>query len=217
MQKFSVITKPLLFILVILAVPLYAVEKGDWIVRAGYTNINPSPDNGNVVKIDDKSNLTATFTYLLSNNIGLEVLAGLPFEHEIFDKALGSGLKIASAKHLPPTVTLQYFFNPNTKFRTYVGIGLNHTFFFKEETTGPLKGASLDIGRSTDFAIQIGADWALSNQIILNLDIRKYNIESKAKVTNINNSNLSGVLPDIFEFDVPINPITIGLSLVKEF
>jgi outer membrane protein len=118
---------------------------------------------------------------------------------------------------LPPTITAQYYFNPNSKFRTYVGLGLNHTFFFKEATSGPLDGASLDISRSTDLAFQIGVDWALSNQIILNIDIRKYNIESTARVTNINNSSLKGILPNIFEFDVPIDPITIGISLVKEF
>jgi|TARA_B110000014_G_C20121584_1_gene594608 outer membrane protein len=217
MQKISLITKTLLFILILLSGSIYAVEKGDWIIRAGYTNINPASNNGSIVDVDDKSNLTATFAYLITDNLGIEVLAGLPFEHEIFDKALGTGLKIASAKHLPPTITAQYYFNPNSKFRSYIGIGLNHTFFFKEETVGPLEGSSLDIGRSTDLVFQIGFDWALSDQIILNLDIRKFNIESKAKVTNIDNSSLKGILPNTFEFDVPIDPTTIGLSLVKEF
>ena len=217
MQKLSLITKQLLFILILLSGSIYAVEKGDWIIRAGYTNINPASDNGNIVNVEDKSNLTATFAYLVSDNIGIEILAGLPFEHEIFDKALGTGLKIASVKHLPPTITAQYYFNPNSKFRTYVGLGLNHTFFFKEATSGPLDGASLDISRSTDLAFQIGVDWALSNQIILNIDVRKYNIKSTARVTNVNNSSLRDILPNIFEFDVPIDPITIGISLVKEF
>ncbi len=77
-----------------------AVEKGDWIVRGGYTNINPTSNNGEIVDLGDKSNLTATFAYLVTDNVGVEVLAGLPFKHEIYDKALGTGLKIGSGTHL---------------------------------------------------------------------------------------------------------------------
>ena len=194
-----------------------ALEKGDWIVRGGYTNINPTSNNGEIVNLGDKSNLTATFAYLVTDNVGVEVLAGLPFKHEIFDKALGTGLKIGTGTHLPPTVTLQYYFNNNSNIRPYLGLGLNYTFFFKEETTGPLSGASLDIGSSTDLAFQFGVDWKLSESLILNLDVRKFNIESTATVTNIENSSLKDTLPPTVSFVVPIDPLTIGLSLAWEF
>jgi outer membrane protein len=194
-----------------------AVEKGDWIVRGGYTNINPTSNNGEIVDLGDKSNLTATFAYLVTDNVGVEVLAGLPFKHEIYDKALGTGLKIGSGTHLPPTVTLQYYFNNNSNVRPYLGVGLNYTFFFKEETSGPLAGASLDIGSSTGLAYQFGVDWKLNENLILNLDVRKFNIESTATVTNIANSSLKDVLPAELSFEVPIDPLTIGLSLAWEF
>ncbi len=194
-----------------------AVEKGDWIVRGGYTNINPTSNNGEIVDLGDKSNLTATFAYLVTDNVGVEVLAGLPFKHEVYDKALGTGLKIGSGTHLPPTVTLQYYFNNNSNVRPYLGVGLNYTFFFKEETSGPLAGASLDIGSSTGLAYQFGVDWKLNENLILNLDVRKFNIESTATVTNIANSSLKDVLPAELSFEVPIDPLTIGLSLAWEF
>ena len=194
-----------------------AVEKGDWIVRGGYTNINPTSNNGEIVDLGDKSNLTVTFAYLVTDHIGVEVLAGLPFKHEIYDKALGTGLKIGSGTHLPPTVTLQYYFNNNSNVRPYLGVGLNYTFFFKEETSGPLAGASLDIGSSTVLAYQFGVDWKLNENLILNLDVRKFNIESTATVTNIANSSLKDVLPAELSFEVPIDPLTIGLSLAWEF
>ena len=194
-----------------------AVEKGDWIVRGGYTNINPTSNNGEIIDLGDKSNLTVTFAYLVTDHIGVEVLAGLPFKHEIYDKALGTGLKIGSGTHLPPTVTLQYYFNNNSNVRPYLGVGLNYTFFFKEETSGPLAGASLDIGSSTGLAYQFGVDWKLNENLILNLDVRKFNIESTATVTNIANSSLKDVLPAELSFEVPIDPLTIGLSLAWEF
>ena len=194
-----------------------AVEKGDWIIRGGFTNINPISDNGDVVNVDDKSNATATFSYLVTDSIGFEVLAGLPFEHAIYDKALGTGIKIASAQHLPPTVTLQYYLNPKSNLRTYFGLGHNYTFFFKEKTSGPLEGASLDIGSSTGLVYQLGFDWRFSENLILNLDVRKFNLESSATVTNIDNSSLSDVLPASLVFDVPLDPLTIGLGLSFEF
>ena len=94
---------------------------------------------------------------------------------------------------------------------------MNYTFFFKEETSGPLAGASLDIGSSTGLAYQFGVDWKLNENLILNLDVRKFNIESTATVTNIANSSLKDVLPAELSFEVPIDPLTIGLSLAWEF
>jgi len=196
---------------------IYAVEKGDWIVRGGFTNIDPISDNGEIVSVDDNSNATATFSYLVTDNIGVEILAGLPFEHDISDKALGTGLKIASAQHLPPTVTLQYYLNPLSNFRTYLGLGYNYTFFFKEKTQGPLQGASLDIGSSTGLVYQLGFDWRFAENFILNIDIRKFNLESTATVTNIENSSLKDVLPSNLIFDVPLDPLTIGVGLSFEF
>ncbi|HJM14755.1 MAG TPA: OmpW family outer membrane protein [SAR86 cluster bacterium] len=203
--------------ILILAAPLHAIEKGDWIIRAGYTNIDPVSDNGDIVSVHDKSNLTATFAYLVSDNVGIEVLAGLPFEHDIYDKALNTGLKIGSGKHLPPTVSLQYYFTPKAKIRPYIGLGLNYTFFFKEETSGPLSGASLDLGSSTGLVYQFGIDWQLENNVTFNLDVRKFNLETKANVTNIDNSSLVDVLPATLSFDTPLDPVTIGIGLTWVF
>jgi outer membrane protein len=188
-----------------------------WIIRGGVTNINPKTNNGNIVSLGDRKNLTTTITYLYNENIGIELLAGLAFKHNIYDKALGTGLKIASASHLPPTVTFQYYFRNNTNLTPYIGLGLNHTFFFKEKTTGPLAGADLKIGSSTDFAFQLGADWFISDRLTLNFDVRKFKIKNKATVTNIGNSSLSNILPEELVFDVPIDPITLGIHLVWHF
>lgn len=195
-----------------MAAPIHSLEKGDWIVRAGYTNINPASNNGEIVNVDAKSNLTATFAYLVSSNVGLEILAGLPFEHEIFDKALGTGLKIGSGTHLPPTVSVQYYLSPSSNIRPYLGLGLNHTFFFDEKTDGPLKGASLDLGSSTGLVYQLGIDWELDKNLILNIDIRKFDLETTASVTNIDRSPLKDTLPASLNFNVPLDPVTVGIG-----
>ena len=50
---------------------------------------------------------TITGEYFLKDNLGIEVLAALPFQHDI--NVVGVG-KVGSTKHLPPTVSLQYYF-----------------------------------------------------------------------------------------------------------
>ena len=42
-----------------------------WIIRGGVTNINPKTNNGNIVSLGDRKNLTTTITYLYNENIGI--------------------------------------------------------------------------------------------------------------------------------------------------
>ncbi len=51
------------------------LKENTWIVRTGYTNINPQSNNGDIVNVGGQSNFTTTFVYFLNNNIGIEVLA----------------------------------------------------------------------------------------------------------------------------------------------
>jgi outer membrane protein len=95
-------------------------QAADWLLRVGAHNVNPKSDNHAVVNVDDGTMLTFNLTYLFTENWGLEVLAALPFSHDI---NLNAGGRVAETKHLPPTVSVQYHFLPNAKFRPYIGVG----------------------------------------------------------------------------------------------
>ena len=198
----------ILTIFMVLSANSYAVQKGDWIIRGGLTNIAPQDNTGGVVTVDDKTNLTATIAYLVTDNIGVEVLLGLPFKHNLNS----GGVKVGEGTHLPPTLTAQYYFNETKAgFRPYVGVGYNYTFFLEDKitiATGGLAGGNLKIGDSNGFAYQLGFDLEISEGFGINLEIRRFNIENKARITNI-------VSP--MEFNVALDPTTIGLSLYKEF
>ena len=92
-----------------------ADEGGDWVVKAGVHTVVPESNNGRLgdgaLKTDVGSDTrpTVTLEYLLNRNWGIEALAALPFEHEVNL----NGAKAATVKHLPPTVSVQYHFNPN--------------------------------------------------------------------------------------------------------
>jgi len=193
-------------VLIFSAQGVYAYEEGDIVVRAGFSKITPQSNNGDIVNVGSKSNATAAISYFFSESISAEVLLGLPFEHSIFTK---TGDKVGKAKHLPPTFLVQYHLNTIGKFSPYVGIGLNHTFFLSEKATGSLEGSKLDITSSTGFVAQLGLDYELKSNLILNLDIRKHQINPSAILRGADNSAV--------KFDVPLDPVTVGLGIVFKF
>jgi outer membrane protein len=156
-----------------------AMDQGDWLIRAGVTNVDPKSNNHDVVSVDSATSVTFNFTYMMTANWGVEVLAAYPFEHDIY---LVDGPKVGSTKHLPPTVSLQYHFAPASTFQPYVGFGVNYTYFFSENTTGALQGVNLNLDDSWGLAGEVGADIMLNEQWFLNLSARWIDIDTKAKL-----------------------------------
>ena len=156
-----------------------AHDKGDWLFRIGGMNVDPKSNNGEVVDVKSDSSITLTFSYLLTENWAIDVLAAYPFEHGI---NLKGGDRVAKTKHLPPTVSLQYHFLPQADFQPYVGLGLNYTNFFDEETTGALEGADLSLDDSWGVAAQVGFDYMINEKWFWNVDVRWINIETDASL-----------------------------------
>jgi outer membrane protein len=182
-----------------------AAQAGDssaWILRVGAHDVEPKSSNHSVVNVDAARMLTFNLTRKLNDNWGVEVLAALPFQHDI---NLNTGGKVADVKHLPPTVSVQYHFAPHAKFRPYVGAGLNATIFFSEHTTGALAGADLDLDTSFGPAAQLGMDLDISENWFLNADLRWMDIDTGAKLDGASLGN------------VAIDPVTFGISVGRKF
>ncbi|BAE67851.1 hypothetical protein [Xanthomonas oryzae pv. oryzae MAFF 311018] len=62
-----------------------------------------------------------------SPTTGIDVLAALPFQHDIAIRDLG---RVGSTKHLPPVISLEYHFNAQGKLSRFVGAGIHYTCFF---------------------------------------------------------------------------------------
>ena len=184
------------------ALPTQAQDAGDWIWRVGVHNVRPKSDNHALVNVDAAASLTFNATYMFAPNWGVEVLAALPFEHDI---NLNGGGKVAQAKHLPPTVSVQYHLNPNGAWGPYVGAGLNYTLFFDEKTRGALAGAKLELDPSLGLAAQAGLDIELGSDWFANVDARWLDIETDAKVNGARIGN------------VVIDPLAFGLSIGRRF
>jgi outer membrane protein len=207
----------------VLAAPVASAwEPGDFYMRLGATNIDPDDPNGDIdltavdpalgkqdIEVDDSWGVTFTGSYQWKENWAIEVLAAVPYEHDIELEDLG---KVGETKHLPPTVTLQYHFLPDGKFQPYVGAGINYTIFFDDGAEGALEalGGDLEIDdNSFGLAGQIGFDYMLNDRWFLNLDFRYISIETDAKVT------IPGV--GTIKEDVDINPFLYGINVGYKF
>jgi outer membrane protein len=155
------------------------MDQGDWLIRFGVSNVDPESNNHPDVSVDSATSATFNFTYMMTANWAVELLAAYPFEHDIY---LVGGPEVGSTKHLPPTVSLQYHFMPDAMFQPYLGLGVNYTNFFSEKLYGPLEGASLKLDDSWGFAGEIGADIMLGETWFLNVNARYIGIESDATV-----------------------------------
>ena len=179
-----------------------AAEPSPWVFRLGVHDVEPKSNNSDVVSVDSARMLTFNLTRMLDEHWGVEVLAALPFQHDI---KLNTGGKVADVKHLPPTVSVQYHFSPNAKFRPYVGAGLNATIFFSEHTTGALDGHDLSLGSSFGAAAQAGMDVDITESWFVNADLRWLDIDTKARLDGASLGT------------VAIDPLTFGISVGRRF
>ena len=171
-----------------------AHQAGDIIVRAGAITVDPHEDSSNVkiggvkaagtaATLDSDTQLGLNFAYMLTDKLGIDLLAATPFSHDVGTKGLG-GLKLGSVKHLPPTLSLVYYpLDSKSAFQPYVGAGINYTWFFDDKLSSEAEGAGfrgLDMKDSWGLAAQIGADYMLTDKLMLNAQIRYIDIETKA-------------------------------------
>ncbi len=199
-----------------------AFEKGDFIIRAGLATVSPDESSSNIIvgsdlgvnlRVDDNTQLGLNFAYFLSDNLNVEVLAATPFKHDVnfgVNDPLGTGDQLGEVTHLPPTITVNYYFkDASSKFQPYVGAGLNYTIFFDEEFTNAndqagLKDLSLD--NSFGLAAQFGLDYMINENWFANGSVRWIDIDTEASF------NLNGTpgRVDSIEIDPWVYTVSIG-------
>ena len=165
--------------------PVFAQSAGDWTVGLGVHQVDPKSDNGALaggtlpLSIGSDARPSVTFEYFVRDNLGIEVLGALPFKHDIAVKGVG---KVGQTKHLPPTFTLQYHFNSQGTVSPLLGLGVNYTTFFSEDTTGALEGARLELGDSWGLAAHAGLDFKVGDRSSVRVDVRWADIDTTVEV-----------------------------------
>jgi outer membrane protein len=165
-----------------------SAEKGDWLFRVGMSQLNPDETNLVVPGVGDlvvDSDLSPTFnvSYFLTDHISTELLAAWPFTHGIDLKTGGGGVeRVGYVDHLPPTLSLNWHFNPNGTLRPYIGAGVNYTLFSGEETRGTLAPFDLSMDDTVGASGQVGIDIGTGGNWFANLNVRYIQIESDAEL-----------------------------------
>ncbi|MCA6062771.1 OmpW/AlkL family protein [Thalassolituus marinus] len=178
------------------AMPALAYEAGDIIVKAGLVNVAPKDNSADTsavtslvlakadnssMEIDSNVQLGITGVYMVTNNFGVEVLAATPFEHTASVKGGDlDGTDLVTVKHLPPTVSAQYYpMDAASKLQPYIGLGLNHTFFFdeKDEAGLGIKGLKPSWG----LTYSAGVDYMIDDKWLVNAAVWKMDIDTEVK------------------------------------
>lgn len=183
----------------LIGTPALAHEAGDILLRAGAAMVAPNdsssristgatgPIPGTKATVGNNTQLGLTLGYMVTDKIGIELLAATPFSHRINVKGIGAPIdgKFADVKHLPPTLTLQYYPMPNaSRWQPYVGAGINYTTFFSESLTSAQKAngfSRLHLSDSWGLALQVGSDWKINERWMLNASIWHIDIDTTAR------------------------------------
>lgn len=191
----------LMALILALAAGMAQAAQGDWLGRARVIHIAPDASSSALgLDASNETTLELDFTYFVTNKLGLELILATK-QHDV----TSNGARIGEVTHLPPTLTLQYHFAPDSpSFRPYVGAGVNYTRFYDINL---LNGAATVEKSSWGGALQLGADFPINKTFFINVDVKKIWIDTDVKLT------ATGATAANFK----INPVIFGLGVGMKF
>ena len=212
-----------------------AYEQGDVVLRAGVVTVVPNDDSdaiilpgqpedllANGVGVDNGTAISLIGAWMVNDKWGLELLAATPFEHDIDVQDLG--IAAGSVKHLPPTLSLQWYPRGGMPgWQPYLGLGLNYTTFVDEEVDPALGGvlgevlgassAELSLDDSFGWAAQAGVDIPINESWAFNLGVWYIDIATTASV----NAGFDDGSSATVNFDVDIDPLVWNVGFSYKF
>ena len=194
--------------------------EGNWMVRLRATNLGMenSSDAGtgtltpallpsNSLKASDKTIPEVDISYFFAPNWAAELILTVPQRHDVRISQGPLAEAVGSFKHLPPTLLLQYHFNPTGTLRPYVGAGVNYTIISGvrlHSNIAPAVDLKLE-NHSVGLAYQIGADYRLQNNWFINVDLKKIYIDTDLMANGVKSSHLK------------LDPLAFSVGVGKRF
>ena len=193
-------------------------------VKVGWNKIMPKVRStelsapslpGATIDIKSASALFFTATYMITDDISVEALGGLPYKHDIIGTGSVQGVgKIGSIHQISPTVLLQYrFMAADGPFRPYIGAGPTFAKFYGTKGSAALTavtnpgGPPTTIGGDTEWGgtLQAGANYKIDKHWFLDAEVLKTFISTKAQLSTGQ------------ETRARLNPIAINASIGYTF
>jgi len=199
------------------SLPAHAQSKGDWLIRAGLTSVNPQVKSGDLsaptvpgTKIDvtPSTVVGGGITYMVTDNFSVDLPLAVFLEHKIKgDGAIKASGQIGSTKAIPATLLAQYRFGETSAtWRPYVGAGPTYAKFSETTGNGTLtgltnpggEGTTLKIKDKLGFSVQAGVSYAFAPKWFADLMV----IKTKLKTTSTLSTGQT--------IDVTLDPVTVG-------
>lgn len=182
-------------------------DKSPWLVRLRLIDV--VPEESSSMSIGGEAEVSSTIvpeldiTYFWTDNFATElILATSPHDVVAVGTAIGD-VDLGDAWVLPPTLLAQYHFNPEGKFRPYIGAGINYTIFHSEDYD-TVDDISYDNGFG--YAFQVGADIGINDNWAFNLDVKKLFLNTDV---SINGGSVTA--------DVDLDPWVFGAGFAYRF
>lgn len=178
-MKLSSLLVSLMLLSPMLSAPVFAQEQeGNWLVRVRALSLEPAdksdPISGagaaNRVGVENKIIPEVDISYFWTKNIATELVLTVPQRHDV----TLDGANIGSFKHLPPSLLMQYHFNPEGQIRPYVGAGINYTIIGSERLANNMQLENSSVGA----VVQAGFDVKVGKNSFINFDVKKIQLRS---------------------------------------
>ncbi|MFW0777888.1 MAG: OmpW/AlkL family protein [Rickettsiales bacterium] len=179
-------------------------DKSRWIIRMRAINVEPAEGSsvtGLATKVDADGGYAPEFdfTYFFTDHVAAELIAATS-NH---DMSTTSGVDLGDVWVLPPTINLQYHFNPKGQIRPYAGAGLGYIIYWGEDS-GAVNNIEYDNGIAYSF--QAGVDFGIDEHWAINADVKKL----------IHNTDVS-INNGAIRADVDLNPWVFGVGVAYRF
>lgn len=167
------------------AAALHAASPLSVRVRATYMKFADRSDAigaipADTLKVDDKFIPEIDVDYAFTPHWGAELVLTIPQTHDV---SLW-GVDLGTFKELPPTLLLQYYFNPKGKIQPYVGLGANYTLIWGNQLS--VGGLPLQLDdHSSGGAAQAGVDFKINSHWSLNVDVKWIQIRTDVTAEDV--------------------------------
>ncbi|MEP6503052.1 MAG: OmpW family outer membrane protein [Betaproteobacteria bacterium] len=197
---------------------------GQILVKGGWNKIMPKVRSedlsapslpGSKINIKSASAAFFTVTYMITDDISVEALGGLPYKHDIVGAGAVAGVgKIGSIHQISPTVVLEYrFLAPDAPLRPFIGAGPTFAKFYGSKGSAALTavtnpgGPPTTIGGDTEWGgtIVAGANYKIDKHWFIDAAIIKTFISTKAKLSTGQTTSAK------------LNPVAINASIGYTF
>jgi len=155
--------------------------KADWIIRERFTNYDFNekdnyPTNQEQPNFSSGTTVELDATYFFDKPFAIE-LSGTALKQDA-DSDI-NGTKMGDVWIVPANLVAQYHFFADQPFKVYVGLGMNYTWFTKSSSTN---GYSIHYENTLGPVAQIGGDFQITKNWLINVDLKKIYMRPKFSV-----------------------------------